>query len=291
MTVIQLMTRHPICVSPEERLDIALALMTTGHFRHLPVLHDGRLVGILALGDIYAVDLSSLRATPAQRALYRRGIEVGRVMRAPVEVAAPDDPMWSAARRLVERSFSCLPVVDGERLVGIVTRTDFLLPAIAQLTVQDAVCGTVTPVSRLMTPCPLSSVDPTDSLDVASVLMKVEHVHQLPVLDGERLVGFLTEHDVLAADETSLAPPYERLLERHAISVSQVMSRSVVTVDADEPVADAARLLRRKRLVAVPVLRDGRIQGILGVTDFFYYLLSFAPPLDEGALASRPEAD
>lgn len=287
-TVAELMTPHPICLHKDERLDIALALMVACRFRHLPVEESGeprgRLIGIVSLRDLYAVDLSHLSASPRERGRHLRGIEARAVMRAPVITTRPETSLWDAAKLLLDQRISSLPVVKEGRLVGIVTRTDFLHPAIARLDEESAREGRPLPVSRLMSPCPLVTVRRRDRLDVARALMTAERIHHLPVIadDGETLLGILSEHDALAASEPQPGAggtqPLEELLARHAIEVEEAMTMPVVTASPDEPAAGAARLLDRRRFGALPVVASGgRLVGMLSVSDFFYYLLSLAP--------------
>lgn len=52
MTVGALMTRNPTTVSPDITIERALEIMTDGHFRHLPVIEEGRLTGLVSIGDV-----------------------------------------------------------------------------------------------------------------------------------------------------------------------------------------------------------------------------------------------
>jgi CBS domain-containing protein len=52
MTVAQLMTAHPITATPKTTVFEAENLMTDGHFRHLPILHEGKLIGVVSIGDV-----------------------------------------------------------------------------------------------------------------------------------------------------------------------------------------------------------------------------------------------
>ena len=52
VTVAEIMTAKLISVSPGQTVDECMQLMTDGHFRHLPVLDDGRLIGVLSIGDL-----------------------------------------------------------------------------------------------------------------------------------------------------------------------------------------------------------------------------------------------
>lgn len=132
MLVRSRMTDDVITTAPGDTLARALELTRTHRIRHLPVVEDGRLVGIVSAQDlrfahppIWLEDADSMR-----RALYEH--TVAEIMTREVVTIAPDAPVEEAARLLHTRSFGCLPVVEGEELVGIITESD-ILRAIAEL--------------------------------------------------------------------------------------------------------------------------------------------------------------
>ena len=128
LTVADLMTRGVRTVGPNDKLVIADELMRLGRFRHAAVLdQDGRLAGVLSQRDIF---FSALAWSLGQgEAAHRKALEavaVKEVMRSEPITVAPDAPIAEAARRLREHQIGCLPVLDNQRLVGILTEGDFL---------------------------------------------------------------------------------------------------------------------------------------------------------------------
>jgi len=117
------MTRNAVVVSPETTAAEALALCRERRIRHLPVLEDGRLVGIVSDRDLRS-------ATPAlgdlNRAAALKEIRVSDVMARDVTTARPDDPIEVAANCMREAKIGCLPVVADDRLVGILTASDVM---------------------------------------------------------------------------------------------------------------------------------------------------------------------
>ena len=109
--------------------------------------------------------------------------------------------------------------------------------------------------------------------------MRSQRLHHLPVAHEGRLVGLLSDLDLLSVQSSSLEPlgPSERIAERHWTFVHDAMSPRVVTIGPEESAAEAAHDLKRRRIGCLPVVRAGKLTGILTVTDFFYYLLSHAP--------------
>jgi CBS domain-containing protein len=279
-TVEQLMTRKLTTVGPDERLDLALTLMDTCGIAHLPVEERGLLIGVLSLRDLLSADLSRIEAGPGTRARHLRARCVREVMQAPVIVAHPQLPVEQAARLLLLHRISCLPVVDEGRLVGIVTRRDFLREALQALERDGARDRRTVPVAHLMTPRPLAVVRSDDHLDVAHAIMKSERIVHLPVVDGERLVGILSDQDLLACVGSSLVrrSPGERLVEKSAVQVADAMTAPVVAVSPGEDAIAAGEQLLRRRIGALPVMRGNRLVGILSVSDYFYYFMAAALP-------------
>jgi len=122
------MVRDFVSVGPEERLDLVDDVMKLGRVRHLPVLDDGRLVGIVSQRDVLAASLSkALAHEPREGRDFMRSVLVSEVMtRSPLSVT-PDVPISHVARLMVEEKIGCVIVTDGNaRAVGLVTDTDLL---------------------------------------------------------------------------------------------------------------------------------------------------------------------
>lgn len=116
LAVREVMATHPITVRPHETARHAYQLMRDNRFRHLPVVEDGRLVGILSDRDLRPVLLSPGLARARVRELMSEDLTT----------VGPDTPIEEAASLLVVKKIGCLPVVAQGQLVGIVTETDLL---------------------------------------------------------------------------------------------------------------------------------------------------------------------
>ncbi len=117
------MAREIVTLSPDETAATALALCRERRIRHLPVLKEGRLVGIVSDRDLRS-------STPAlgdpARAAALQEVLVEDVMAREVVSVLPDDPIEQAANTMRERKIGCLPVLEGDELVGIVTASDVM---------------------------------------------------------------------------------------------------------------------------------------------------------------------
>lgn len=120
MLVRDCMTRDPISVRPESDPLAAVALLKSARIRRLPVVDaDGHVVGIVTQNNLEIF----LSKAPSP-GIMKRQHKVEQVMTTPVITVSPDHPLEEAARLMIERKISCLPVVENDRLVGVITDTD-----------------------------------------------------------------------------------------------------------------------------------------------------------------------
>lgn len=118
-TVRDWMTRQPATVAPDCTIAAALTRMRRAQVRHLLVMDAGRLVGIVSHRDWQRLD-------PPEPRRGRRGRPIGSIMTEDPVTVAPEAPVTVAARALLERKIGCLPVRDGEDILGIFTTSDAL---------------------------------------------------------------------------------------------------------------------------------------------------------------------
>lgn len=100
----------------------------------------------------------------------------------------------------------------------------------------------------------------TESLADAAQMMKEEDVGSLPVVEDDRLIGILTDRDIIVRAVAERVDP-------QSISVGDVASRELVTVEPDQDLDEALSLMARHRVRRLPVVADGRLVGILAQAD------------------------
>ncbi len=118
------MTRDVIVVPPELSMEAAWRVMSRERIRHLPVVHAGVLIGIISDRDILA------RSTLDENEVLRvpPDLRVGEVMTpSPLETCESSTDVADLARTMTEKKIDAMPVMNGNRLVGLVTSTDLLL--------------------------------------------------------------------------------------------------------------------------------------------------------------------
>jgi len=127
MNVRDLMTPNPITVGPDTGVFEARQLMLKERIRHLLVVEDGRLVGIVTDRDIrlnLPSQATSLSVWEMNYLLAR--LTVGKVMSTAVITVGPDRDAADAARLMLGHKIGAVPVVDWGRVIGILTESDIV---------------------------------------------------------------------------------------------------------------------------------------------------------------------
>ena len=117
-------------------------------------------------------------------------------------------------------------------------------------------------ISRLMTNSPVT-VSPRDTLQAAMSLMARGKFRRLPVVEGEQLVGIVTDRDIRA---------HQGYL--HSTKVTAAMTSDPMTVTPKQTVEDAARLMIAHKIGGLPVVEDGKLLGVVTTTDVLRAFLS-----------------
>lgn len=135
LVIRDLMTEDVYVLHETDTLRAARSLMDLARIRHIPVVTaEGSFLGLLTHRDLLAATASRLAdLDEAQRREWDEAIPVGEVMRRDVLVAAPGDNLRRAAETLLRHKYGCLPVVENDRVVGILTESDFLRLAVGLL--------------------------------------------------------------------------------------------------------------------------------------------------------------
>jgi acetoin utilization protein AcuB len=120
------------------------------------------------------------------------------------------------------------------------------------------------------------TITPDKSVSDANELMRREHIHSLPVLDKDgELVGIATDSDIRKASPTNATTldRYEINYLLAKVKVNKVMEKHVITVDEEEVVEEAARIMVDRHISCLPVMRDSLVVGIVTQTDLFKVLI------------------
>ena len=122
---------------------------------------------------------------------------------------------------------------------------------------------------------PVISVTPDVPIHDVLVMFKKEHIRRAPVMKDGKLVGIVSENDLLNASPspvTSLSV-WEMNYLISKVTVKQVMSKKVKTIDIDTPIEEAARIMADSKIGGMPVVRSGQVVGMITETDLFKIFL------------------
>ncbi len=127
VSVVDVMKTDVFTCRASDRLDSVREVMSKRRFRHVPVVaDDGRIIGILCDRDIRTASFGTKKHGPSLGELMVANIPVSEIMVTEPVTVSPDTHVAAALDIMKEKRISCLPVVAGEELMGIVTGADFL---------------------------------------------------------------------------------------------------------------------------------------------------------------------
>jgi acetoin utilization protein AcuB len=118
LTIAERMTRTPHLIGAEQSMTAAHELMRSNGIRHLPVLHGGKLVGLVSQHDLHLIE--SLRDVDPDE------VRVEEAMTQDVYTVTPRTPLKEVVSEMAERKLGSAVVVEGSKIVGVFTTVDAL---------------------------------------------------------------------------------------------------------------------------------------------------------------------
>ena len=104
------------------------------------------------------------------------------------------------------------------------------------------------------------TIEPGASVQAAVQLMASERISALPVLEGDALVGIISERDYIRKVASQRIPAW-------SVKIAEVMTRDVITVAPGDSISHCMKLMTANRIRHLPVLTDGRLTAIISITD------------------------
>jgi CBS domain-containing protein len=123
----EIMMGSPVTLKAEDTLDLANDVISLGRIRHIPVLTDGRLVGLLSDRDLIGAAANRIFGLKQKsKSALLKTFLIRDIMKKKVVTVTPDTPIKDAAHLMASKKIGCVPVVADGTLVGLVTTTDIL---------------------------------------------------------------------------------------------------------------------------------------------------------------------
>lgn len=255
-------------VTPEDTVAHARNLMIKHRISRVPVMEGDRLVGIFTKKDI-AYHLRKTEPVWKRRPIDR--IPVSILMTAAPAVAGPETSLREIAALMLDRMISGIPIVSGDEMIGLVTKSDILRSASAR--------ALDMPVTALMEE-PVT-VSRYHSLDHIVDLFSESGGKLIVVNNDGTIAGIITETNLAFfeyANDTGDIPEkdikmlrketsggrksYRYVLEASAVA-EDVMTHPVVTADPDTTAAAAVKMMIDHHVNSVVIARGSEILGIV----------------------------
>ena len=245
-----------IAIDKDQVLTEAMVLMEKKNISHLLVRDEGEIVGIITERDI-ADKFANFRDLKTERKLKSEQFHVSSAMNKNLKTIPFDAKITDAAKLMIENGISSLPVVENNKITGIVTKTD-LIKEVNQSGKEVAGFYSKVPVTITL----------GSSIVSARKVMLNHGIHRILVTDekGEKLLGILSERAVASAlrDFRSALDKYKHADVRK-LKVDDYMKRDPITINPDVTVSEAAEIMCEKSISGLPVVDD--TLGILTKTD------------------------
>jgi CBS domain-containing protein len=265
------MTSPVITATPEMALARARQIFDERHIRALPVMQGDHLVGLINRQVLIRLDLSILG-----NEVWNLGMDVpdetaADVMKKKVLTISADTTIHKAARTMLENKITALPVLENDKLIGILTSSDLLRYIISEypglkkkITIREYMTDEVVTVCK------------DSTLLEAHNLMGVNRIRSLPVVDCGKIIGLVTRTDLMSSDPTrpAMQNSQETSTRVLAQTIEKVMVSDVVTIGPDAEITDAAKIMLERKIHCLPVVNENqKMLGIITESDLFLMLL------------------
>jgi CBS domain-containing protein len=247
-----LMTRVVLSVDKDDRLESVLDTMRKHRVSKLVVTEKKLAEGVVTDGDI-ADELGAIknRGVPASH------LHASSAMRKRFVSVSPEAEAREVLDLLRDQDAGIVPVLHERMPVGVITASD-LLPLVKS----------AKPLADVMT-TQLHVVSPADRVVHARRTMLDHHVERLPVIESPKLVGIVGEIDIaigLARFKDTVADHHQPAAIQRFL-VQDVMVRDLVTATPETTANEAVKTMREQDVGSLPVLRAGRLVGIVTRSD------------------------
>ena len=142
-------------------------------------------------------------------------------------------------------------------------------------------------VAEIMTREPYT-LGPDDTLATARQLLAEHHIRHIPVVSADgSLIGLVSQRDVLAAGDTSVLNREGGNSRENYVALSSIMSSPVQSVDESASLRGTALHLQKHKVGCLPVLRKGKLVGIITDSDFVAIAINLMEQLE----SAEPDED
>lgn len=254
------MSKDIISVSPEDNVSKLISLVEKYCFREILVIEKSKLKGV-----IYSKEISKKGITDPTKE------KVNALMRFPPHTLSPEQDVNDAAKLIFKTGLRALPVIENNRVIGIVSMHDIIDFASKTKDFRQTTAESIMSTPEIA----------TQNMDIgaARVLMRQKNISRIPVVDAnKKLIGVVTIFDLLKA-----LKPHERMSfysmseEKETImgiSLSTVMNDSPTTADRKTSLNEIVSLLRKYETDGLIVEENGFPVGVVTEKDLIEFYIS-----------------
>ncbi|RAP52051.1 MAG: hypothetical protein BZ138_03760 [Methanosphaera sp. rholeuAM270] len=267
MTIDKVMAKDIITVRKDQTINDALKLMDKHKISRLPVISPktDELVGIITEKDM-ATKIASSKYEEVPLSHMR----ISTIMTDNVITANVEESKVQVLKKMVENHIGGIPILDGDDIVGMVTKTDFLKEA-------DTDAYSNTPIKEVMTNRVIT-INPDERVVHARRLMIDNDIARVVVVNNGVIIGIFTAKDMaktIIEFKKRVPEKYQHSQIRN-LFIQEVMSQSIVTTTKDSSIAEVAKIMVEQEFSGMPVADEkNKVHGIVSKTDILKYIYDY----------------
>ncbi len=260
MKVRELMSKDFVYLSPDDTVSRFISIIYTKRIHEVPLLENKKLVGI-----VYDKDMANKRFIDPSKEKLRS------IMSMPCHTVSPEQTVEEAAEWIFKTGCEGLPVIENNRLVGVITLYDLITTISKSKEFRQTTAEKIMSIPEV--------VDTEADIGMVKTLMREKHYEKIPVIDLKgRLAGSVDIFDL-----TKAITPRERINffsmsaemgQAMKISVSTIMNREIVTARKDSSLNEIANLMERGRTSEIIIVEDNYPRGIIAAKDLLEVYMS-----------------
>lgn len=264
MTIDKVMAKNIVTVRKDQTVADAIKLMNKHKISRLPAIapKTGELVGIIT-----ETDIATKIASAKYETVPLSHIRISTIMTHDVVTAKPSDSLLNVLKMMVDNHIGGVPIMDGDEIVGMVTKTDFLVDLDKEPYNEVAIKEIMT--KRVVT------VGPDERVVHARRLMIDHKVRRLVVVNSGAIMGILTAKDLAKTiiDFKKRVPEKYQHSQIRNLFVQEVMSQTIVTADKNDTISQVANVMVTKEFSGMPIAdENNKVHGIVSKTDLLNFI-------------------
>ncbi len=257
----------------EDTIYDGIILMADNNIRRIPIVNkEDTLIGIFTVHDIIRL----LGGIEKYESLYQEeNNDLDMILAKSVDHIAIHNPItlsgnhsvFDAVKTMVDNEIGGIPIVDGDKLIGIITERDilYLTPLLKELSENNI---PFVPQKDVITVTPDTTI-----LGAITILAK-EDIRRLPVVDKGRLIGIITTTDIIQANYT-FANLFSEVL---SFSVKDIMIKNTYFITPKDAIDDAINLMCHWNIGSLLIMEGDELMGIITERDVLKYAYELLKP-------------